>query len=94
MPKFLVSVREVHTNTVVVEAATADEARQIGHGGCVCGTVEYSHTMDFENTTAQPAPDYAKVDLTSPPAADIDPDDQVEHGERWDGEDWTGTATC
>ena len=61
MPNFEVVIREVHTNTIIVEAETAEQARKIGHESCLSGEVAYSHTMDFEHTTAEQIPEKYKV---------------------------------
>lgn len=87
--KFSVAIREVHINTLIVEAATADEARRLAQDSSQCGELEYSHTMDIEHTTAEPVPDDTHADIKASDAkveqkGDIDPDDLVEHEERWD----------
>ena len=49
MPKFLVNVREVYTQMVLVEADNTDEAKTKvakGDGTYLDNTLEYSHTLD------------------------------------------------
>lgn len=54
--KYLVGIREVHINTVEVEAETPAEARMKANemicSGCECD-LEYSHTLDPELWTVE-----------------------------------------
>jgi hypothetical protein len=56
MPEFFVGVREVHVQTMLVEAETEKEAidkvREGEGESCLC---EYSHTLDSETWTAEKA---------------------------------------
>jgi hypothetical protein len=56
MPRYLVTIREVHTQMVEVDAADADAAKEAvrdGGGTYLDNTLEYSHTLDPETWTAE-----------------------------------------
>ena len=57
MPRWIVTIREVHTQMVQVDnAADADAAKDIvrdGGGTYLEDTLEYSHTLDPEFWTAE-----------------------------------------
>ena len=59
MKKFHVGVREVHVQTVEVEAENAEEARekvQEGEGDYLDNMLEYSHCLDSDLWTVEEVP--------------------------------------
>lgn len=59
MTKFIVEVREVHVQSMRVEAESAEEAiKKVvnGEGEIVENCMEYSHTLDSENWTVRQEP--------------------------------------
>jgi hypothetical protein len=56
VPRYIVTIREVHTQMVQVDAADADAAKATvrdGGGTHLDNTLEYSHTLDPETWTAE-----------------------------------------
>ena len=60
MPKFIVSVREVHVQPYEVEAKDKEAAIKVVRdgGGDVEDAFEYSHTLDPEFWTVEEVPQY------------------------------------
>jgi hypothetical protein len=58
MKKYDVGIREVHVNTIRVEANNAKEARERAEGEAQCGelNLEYSHTLDSSLWTVEEVP--------------------------------------
>lgn len=55
MPKYWVTVREVHTQSYTVEAPDPETAKKIAaeQGEIEEGSFSYSHTLDDEHTTVE-----------------------------------------
>ncbi len=73
MPKFIVSVREVHVQPYEVEAQDKEAAIKVvrdGGGDIDDGAFEYSHTLDPEFWTVEEVP------------VDLDEQEQVDNYER------------
>ena len=55
--RYLVTVREVHTQMVRVDAVDPEAAKAVvrdGGGEYLDGTLEYSHTLDCDTWTVEP----------------------------------------
>jgi len=64
MPKYIVNVREVHTQMVEIEAKDENDAKQNvreGKGTYLDDTLEYSHTLDPDGWTVELSKDEPTV---------------------------------